>query len=192
MWPTKHFTADDLDAFHTEALSNEMRLHLETCEQCRRLVVEDRAVLAQLATLGDYGPRADFADRVMARVAIDGPAAVPVLSYPRFTARRAAIMGTLAAGLVASVAWSAANRVLLDGWLRRIGSALTSTGWAWLRGIGAALNEQPWFGTVSQLWESPARLVATIVVFLGSYLLGVMILRRLITPSVEAVSGANA
>ena len=114
MWPTMHFTADDLDAFHTEALSNEMRLHLETCDQCRRLVVEDRELLTRLDALGDYGPHAGFADRVMARVAIGGPIAVPVLSFPRFTAQRIAAMIALAAGLVASVAWSAANRALLS------------------------------------------------------------------------------
>jgi hypothetical protein len=192
MWPTKHFTAEDLDAFHTEALSNEMRLHLETCEQCRHLVVTDRELLALLSGLGSYGPSQGFEDRVMARVAMSGPARVPVLSFPRFTPRRLAGLGSLAAGLVASVAWSAANRTALDGWLAGVGTNLVATGWSWVRAAGAILTEQPWFGTVAETWDSPVRIAATAAAFLGAYALGLIALRRLITPSADPVSGASA
>ena len=192
MWPTKHFTTDDLDAFHCEALSNEMRLHLETCEQCRQLVVTDRHVLSLLAGLGSYEPRASLEDRVMARVAISNPAAVPILSFPKLAGRRLAIVASLAAGLVISVAWSAANRPMLETWVRGTGRTLWTDGITWLRTFATTVTDQPWFGTVSQVWESPFRLAVAIVVAVGCYSLGLLALRRLITPSVGEVSNASA
>ena len=192
MWPTKHFTADDLDAFHSEALSNEMRLHLETCEQCRQLVVADRHLLSLLEGLGSFGPSAGLEDRVMARVTISNPATVPILSFPKLAGRRLAVAASFAAGLVASVAWSAANRPMLEAWLRGTGQTLWTGGLAWLRAFAAVLTEQPWFGTVSQVWDSPLRLALTIVLAVGSYSLGLLALRRLITPSVGEVSNASA
>ena len=106
----KHFSADDLDAFHTEALSSEMRIHFDACEDCRRLAVLDREVLAMMNRLPSYGPQAGFANRVMGRVEIVSPGPVPVLSFPKLTGRRIAAVTTLAAGMIVSVAWSAATR----------------------------------------------------------------------------------
>src|SRR5262245_49484861 len=112
-WPTKHLTADDLDAFHSEALSGDVRLHLETCDDCRRLITNDRFVLDQLGRLPAYQPSLSFAERVMTRVSIGAPAKVPVLSFPRLTRRQLAAISTLAAVMVLSVAWSAINRTAL-------------------------------------------------------------------------------
>jgi hypothetical protein len=192
MWPTKHITADDLDAFHSEALSNEMRLHLETCDQCQRLVATDRELLSLLGRLEPLEPRAGFEDRVMARVSVGGARSVPILSFPKLTRPRLVAMTALAAGLVASVAWSAVNRSLLQSWLTGLSRGLVATGWTWLRAAGANLTEQPWFDLVRDTLGSPGRVAVTVVVFLAVYAVGLLALRRLITPSVEAASGASA
>lgn len=191
-WPTKHLTADDLDAFHSEALSSEMRLHLETCEECRRLVLLDRQVLDLLAQVPSYGPSNAFADRVMAGVRIGSPAPVPVLSFPRFTKRRIAAMVGLAAGMVASVGWSAANRPLLESWLDGSAAALWDWGTVlWQNGL-TYLAAQPWFESLRSASGSPVRLAAVGALTIGLYATGLLTLRRLVTPSAGSVSNAGA
>lgn len=190
--PTTHFSADDLDAFHTEALSSEMRLHFETCPDCRRLAALDREVLSMMNRLPSYGPRDGFGDRVMARVQIASPAPVPVLSFPRLTTPRRAALGALAAGMLVSVAWSVANRSLLDAWLDGTGAALWHSGTAFWQQTLAALTAAPWFETLRQLSATPVRLVAGGLLAFGLYAGGLMALRRLVTPSAGTVSNAQA
>lgn len=187
---TNHLAADDLDAFHTEALRSEMRLHLEGCEDCRRLVALDREVLSMMKRLPSYGPRAGFADRVMARVEVAVPTPVPVLSFPKLTTRRLGALAALAAGMVVSVAWSAANRAVLDGWLHGAESALWSSGAALWQQTLAVMTGTSWFESLRQLSGAPVRLAATVVLVIGSYAGGVVALRRLVMPS--AGPGANA
>ena len=190
--PTNHFTADDLDAFHTEALSSEMRLHFETCPDCRRLAALDREVLSMMNRLPSYGPRDGFESRVMARVQIATPAPVPVLSFPRLTTPRLVALTTLAAGMAVSVVWSVANRSLLDGWLDGTGAALWTSGTALWHHTLAALTTASWFETVRQLSDSPVRLVAGALLAVGLYVGGLVALRRLVTPSAGTVSNAQA
>ncbi len=187
---TNHLTADDLDAFHSEALRSEMRIHLEGCEDCRRLVVLDREVLSMMKRLPSYGPRAGFADRVMAQVVIAVPAPVPVLSYPKLTARRIGTLAAVAAGLVVSVAWSAAYRTVLEGWLDGAESVLLSSGAALWQQSLAVLTGTSWFESLRQLSGAPVRLAAVGILVLGSYAGGLFALRRLVTPA--AGPGANA
>jgi hypothetical protein len=190
--PTKHFTADDLDAFHTEALSSEMRLHFETCPDCRQLAALDREVLAMVNRLRSYEPRDGFADRVMARVQIAAPAPVPVLSFPKLTTRRRAALTAVAAGMLVSIAWSVANRSLLDGWLDGTGAALWNSGTALWQQTLAALTTAPWFEAVRQVSSTPVRLAAGALLAVGLYAGGLMALRRLVTPSSGTVSNAQA
>ncbi len=188
----KHFTADDLDAFHTEALSSEMRLHLEACEDCRRLAALDREVLSMMNRLPSYGPGDGFASRIMTRVQLAAPVPVPVLSFPTLTGRRVAAVIATAAGMVASVAWSATNRSLLDRWLDGTGAALWNSGTVLWHQTLAALATAPWFETIRQLSATPVRLAAGAIVVLGLYLGGLTALRRLATPSAGTVSSARA
>ncbi len=191
-WPKNHLTADDLDAFHSEALSSEMRLHLETCEDCRRLVVLDRQVLEMLGRAPSYAPSAEFADRIMARVQVGKPAPVPVLSFPRWTRRRIAAMVGVAAGMAASVAWSAVNRQLLESWLDGSTAALWNTGAVlWQNGL-TYLAAQPWFEGIRSLVGSPVRLGAIGALTIALYATGLLTLRRLVTPSAGSVSNAGA
>lgn len=186
----KHFSADDLDAFHTEALSSEMRIHFDACEDCRRLAVLDREVLAMMNRLPSYGPQDGFANRVMGRVEIASPGPVPVLSFPKLTGRRIAAVTALAAGMIVSVAWSAANRSVLDGWVDGTVAALWNSGTALSEQALAAMTGAPWFETVRQLAAAPVRLGAGALLAVGLYAGGLVALRRLVTPS--AGSGANA
>lgn len=191
-WPPKHLTADDLDAFHSEALGSDVRAHLDTCAECRDLVVLDRRVLAMLAQMPSLAPRAGFADGVLSRVRIADPTPVPVLSYPRLTRGRAAAIVATVVGMAASAAWSVANRSLLDAWLDRTATGLLNTGTAlWQNGL-TFVASQPWFETVRQLSGTPARLVLASVVAVGVYATGLVALRRLVTPSTGTVSNAGA
>lgn len=181
-WPTKHFTADDLDAFHSEALSREMRLHLETCESCRQLVVADRQLLAQLSQLPRLSPRPDFAKRVLARVSIRDTGPVPVLSFPKVPRRAWAPAAAFAAALVLSVAWSVVNRSALDGWIGAGVALLTDTGLAVVRFLG----QQPWYGRAMEIGASPVRLGLLLGLALLLSGAGLAALRRLVTPSAGA------
>lgn len=191
-WPSQHLTSDDLDSFHSGAPPSDVRFHLETCETCRTLVAEDVELIRALQTLGSLSPSAGFTDRVMARVTVGEPAAVPVLSFPRLTRRRLAVLGTVAAGLAASVIWSATNRAALEGMLGGAGAAVVDAGWTAFRALAAAVTAQPWFDSVRPLWLEPARLVGGAIAGLLIYGSGIFALRRLVTPSTSPVSGASA
>jgi hypothetical protein len=191
-WPTQHFTAEDLDAFHVEALSSEMQLHLETCDECRRMVALDRKVLAMMTRLPSYGPKDGFADRVMARVVVGSPAPVPVLSYPKLTRPRLVALTALAAGLVASIAWSSANRAILDGWLD--GGGATVWNWGntiWQQSV-AFLASQPWYEGLRAMSAGPGRMAILAVATIGLYTSGLIALRRLVAPSSGSVSDVRA
>jgi hypothetical protein len=156
------------------------------------LVAEDLELIRALESLTALGPTAGFADRVMARVAISEPAAVPVLSFPRLTRRRLAVLGTIAAGLAASVAWSAANRSALDAILGAAAGGAVDAGWTAFRATAAAVAEQPWFDSVRPFWLEPTRLVGGALAGLVIYGSGIFALRRLVSPSASPVSGASA
>jgi hypothetical protein len=190
-WPTKHLTTDDLDAFHSEALPGEMRLHLETCEDCRYLVAADRELVNLLGHLPAYEPHQGFADRVMTRVAINEPAPVPVLSFPKLTRRRVAAMSALAAGICLSVAWSVTNRAVLDGWLATVQAGAADAGWTAFRALAANVTEQSWYESLRQFVGTPSRVAMVATATLVLYLSGLAALRRLITPSGPAVSNAG-
>lgn len=191
-WPTQHLTADDLDAFHSGALSSEMRLHLETCDACRALGANDFEVVSALERLRPFAPAPGFVDRVMAQVVVGQPARVPLLSFPTLSRRRLAAVGALAAGLAASVVWSAANRTELEAWLNGIGAGLVQAGWAAVRSAAAAVAQQPWFETVRSGWLVPGRLAVAGGALVLAYGSGILALRRLLTPSAGPVSNASA
>lgn len=190
-WPAPHLTADDLDAFHSGALASDVQLHLETCESCRSLAAADLEVVRGLQSLPSFAPGRDFADRVMAQVAIVKPARVPLMSFPAWTSAQGLGLASLAAVLLASVVWSAANREAIELWLGRAFDSLLQTGWTVLRSV-AALLDHPWVTEVRAAWLQPGRLVVAGVTLLLVYGSGVLALRRLLTPSVGPASNARA
>lgn len=188
---TQHFTADDLDAFHSGALARDVQLHLETCNACRELVASDRFVLDGLSRLPGYQPRAGFEHRVMAQVTVLDASPVPVLSFPRLTPRRLAALSALAAGVVLSVAWSAMNRSVLDGWLASAQTGLFESSRTAIDVLLRSVTRQSWFEPIRQIGLSPMRLALAGAALVGLYGSGLMALRRLMTPSGGPVSNAG-
>ncbi|MFN0180769.1 MAG: hypothetical protein ACKVZ0_18355 [Gemmatimonadales bacterium] len=144
-----------------------------------------------LGHLPAYEPHQGFADRVMTRVAINEPAPVPVLSFPKLTRRRVAAMSALAAGICLSVAWSVTNRAVLDGWLAAVQAGAANAGWTAFRALAASVTEQPWYESLRQFVGTPSRVAMVATATLALYLSGLAALRRLITPSAPAVSNAG-
>ena len=140
--------------------------------------------------LRNYSPQNGFVDRVMARVQIVTPAPVPVLSFPKLTRRGIAAISALAAGMVISVAWSFANRSLLDRWLDGTGAALWNTGTAFWGQSIAAIAGVPWLAGLGQLAASPGRLALGAIVTTAMYAAGVVALRRLVNPAGSSASNA--
>lgn len=190
-WPAPHLTADDLDAFHSGSLTTDVRLHLETCESCRSLAAADLEVVRALESLPSLAPSEDFADRVMARVPIVKPSRVPLMSFPAWTRAHGLGLSGVAAVLLASVAWSAANRQAIELWLGSVWNSLLQTGWTVLR-LVAALLDHPWAVDIRSAWLQPGRLVVAGVTLLVVYGSGILALRRLLTPSAGPVSNARA
>lgn len=111
---TPHLTPADIDLVLEDDGSPDvapLRAHAETCADCRRLVEEERAVLALLELVPHKGPGAGFADRVLTQVQVDAfePWHVTVRQtaasfLPRSPiARSAAIMATLVGGAAIAV-----------------------------------------------------------------------------------------
>lgn len=190
-WPAPHLTADDLDAFHSGSLASDVRLHLETCEACRSLAAADLELVRGLESLPSFAPSEDFADRVMARVSIVKPSRVPLMSFPAWTRAHWLGLTGVAAVLLASVVWSAANRQAIELWLGGVWNNLLQAGWTVLR-LAAALLDHPWAADMRSAWLQPGRLAVAGVTLLVVYGSGVLALRRLLTPSAGPVSNARA
>jgi hypothetical protein len=189
--PTLHLTVDELDAFHSGALSREARFHLETCSACQALATSDRDLVSHLERVSVLGPTAGFADRVMSRVTVAEPVVVPVLSFPTLTRRQVFALAALAAGIVISVAWSATNRPFLDALLSGTGAGLADAGWAAFRGIAAVVSEQPWFETVRRTATAPFPIALISFTTVAIFASGLVVLRRLVSPSAATVSSAG-
>jgi len=184
-WPIQHFTADDLDAFHSASLSVEAREHLEECAECRALVEQDRALIHELSRLPSFQPAPGFADRVLAQME---PRKAPIrIARPR----RVALAASLGLALAASMIWSLLNRDLLLNWLNHSAAALGSSLWDGLRVAASNLTEQPWFESLRQFGSSTARVALVGGGLFVGYGAAVLALRRLLVPSSRPVPHAN-
>ncbi|MDH5315031.1 MAG: hypothetical protein OEW44_01015 [Gemmatimonadota bacterium] len=170
-----HLTPDDLDALLLGTEQERVHVHLETCAECRALVVADRNVVVALESLPSLAPRAGFADRVMAGVT--RPVAVP-RRLPAL-ARAAALGLVFLGGLAASISWSLANEPMLMAW--REGGLKWAEGWLQLglSGLWAELSRQSWYATVLDAFGSPTRLTVALAGMLLIYGAGLVALRRL-------------
>jgi len=184
-WPTKHLTAEDLDAFHSASLSSDVQQHIEECAECRSLALADRALLAALEKLPTFEPRAGFAERVMARVQ---PQRAParVLKW-----RRVALAASLILGLGASIGWSLFNRELLLSWLNQSVAGIASSLWLGIRVVASNLTEQPWFDALRQTASSSGRVALIGGGLLVGYGAAVVALRRLLAPPSRPAPHAN-
>jgi hypothetical protein len=196
---SSHFGPDDLDAWLAGTPSAEMRNHIDECCTCLELVHAEEALAAQLAALPLHAPKADFADRVMASVYIPDPFAIRslqaarrrLLASPRAVAIAATIALVVLGSMMASAAWTLANRetlVAAGNWL-----AGEAARWAWVGLRSAALNliEQPWFAGFRSLIETPGRLALASAAMSLMYLSGILALRRLLAVPPRQVAHAN-
>jgi len=183
-WPVQHFTADDLDAFHSASLSDSARTHLDECAECRALVAQDGALVAALEALPSFSPTAGFTDRVMAQVRT-----APVVVLAR--RRRFALAATLAVMLGASVVWSLLNRALLLRWLDQSAAAIGQQLWTAVRVAATNLIQQPWFASLRQFAASSGRVVLLGGGLLVGYGAAVFALRRLLAPPSRPVPHAD-
>jgi hypothetical protein len=170
-----HLTPDDLDALLLGTEQEGVHFHLETCAECRALVVADRNVVVALESLPALAPRAGFADRVMAGVT--RPVAVP-RRLPAL-ARAAAVALVFLSGLAGSISWTLANQPMLLGW--RNTGIRWAEGWiqVGLSGLWAELSRQSWFGAMQSAFGSPTRLAVALTGMLLIYAAGLVALRRL-------------
>ncbi|MEO8450088.1 MAG: hypothetical protein ABI647_09880 [Gemmatimonadota bacterium] len=169
-----------------------MRLHLETCDQCRQLVTADAIVIEALSALPLLTVPRDLTDRVMARVTIARPSRVPVLSFPRLRRPQFAWAAAVAFLAIGTAAWSAFNRPVLDAWIQSAGSEAGRMGWLGIKTLAANLSEQPWFTSLRDWFAAPVRTIGVVGGGLALYLTALVAFKKLITPRNPVVSDANA
>ena len=198
--PDAHLSLDDIDAWLAGHLGASEQTHLDGCAECRDLTHTERILARQLASLSAFAPSANFADRVLAAVAVPDPFALRSIQTARrrvLATRRSLAVAAMVAVVVigcmtASVVWSLSHRQTLSaagGWL-----AASADQWLWggLRAVVSSVIEQPWYDGLRSLAGSPGRLALLSAVASLAYLGGVLALRKLMTVPNGPVSHANA
>ena len=190
----QHLTADELDLLLEGSFPEGVRNHLNTCPDCDRLVREERQVVQAVASLPLHVPRADFEDRVMARVFIAQPTSLlATLQQRAFASRRnTAIAATLAIGLLASlggsIAWSLGNMELLAAIGRNVLGTVAESGWVVARSLASTLIEQPWYASARASLDSPTRLAFAAGGLVTAWVAGLLLLRRLVALPAQRVA----
>lgn len=195
-----HLSPDDIDALLASDARAYAHDHLEACADCAARYAAERDVVARLATLPLVAPPADFADRVMARVAFPDPFALHSLGGSRrrlFASRRAlaaaaSVVLVLGAAMAASIAWSLGNRETIAAAGTWLGNEAVSWLWVGLRGAASNLMEQPWYDRARGLLGAPARIAMLSAAASLAYLGGVLVLRRLMALPRAGVAHAHA
>jgi hypothetical protein len=196
--PAPHLSPDDIDAWLAGSLAPAGQRHLDECPVCHAFAQAERELVDQIAALPLLTPRADFSDRVMASVQIPDPFAIRSLAATRrrlFATRKSvAIAATLAiavlGSMVGSAMWTLAHQdtlVAAGNWL------LSQTGqlaWVGLRGAALNLLEQPWYGSLRDLLETPGRLAVVSALASLTYVGGVLALRRLLAVPTQRMAHA--
>lgn len=124
-------------------------------------------------------PRAGFADRVMARVAVPGAVAAPASHRVPAFARAAVVALLFVGGLASSISWSLAQYGTLMAWRDR------GLQWAlgWFEGgtarLAAELQRLDWLVAAQTAVGSPTRWALLGTAVLLVYAAGLLALRRL-------------
>src|SRR4051812_15384023 len=74
--PGTHLSPDEFDAWLSGTLAQHWQQHLDQCQACLDRAHAEREMADQIAALPLMSPAEDFADRVMAAVAIPDPFAL--------------------------------------------------------------------------------------------------------------------
>jgi hypothetical protein len=195
-----HLTPDDFDAWLAGALEPPAQDHLAQCVTCWERAETEREIVDLLGALPLMSPAQGFADRVMARVTVPQPAAVPARASLRsriFATRRsmalaASLLVLVAGSMTGSVVWTLGHQdtlAALGGWLTAQTGQLA---WIGIRGVASTFMEQPWFAGLKTLAGSPGRLALASALALVAYLGGVLALRRLLALPAQQVAHASA
>ena len=194
-----HLSADEIDACISGAPTAGVQRHLQQCRACLEQVQADREIADQIATLPLMGPTEGFAERVMASVTIPDPFAIRslqatrrrIFATPRSFAAAAGLLVVLFGSMTASIVWSLAHQETLAA----IGSWLFAQGgqalWLGMQGLASNLIEQPWYGGLRSLAETPARLALISGFGTLTYLVGLLALRRLLAVPTQRVAHAG-
>lgn len=195
-----HLTLEDLDAWLAGTLAPAAEAHLAGCPSCRERAETEGEVVALISALPLMGPTADFADRVMARVAVVQPLRMRTIDLIRqrvFASRRslafaASLLVLVAGSMAGSVVWTLHHQETLTA----LGTWLTAqagqAAWLGVRGVASNFIEQPWFAGFKAMAASPERLGIVTGLALVAYLSGVLALRRLLALPTPRVAHASA
>jgi hypothetical protein len=197
--PGTHLSPDEIDSWLSGNLAREWQQHLDQCQTCLDRVRIEREIVDQIATLPLMSPAGGFADRVMASVSVPDPFSIRSFQATQrrlFATRRslaiAASLTLLILGSMGgSIAWSLANQDTLasmGNWLLTAGGQVA---WLSLRGVASNLIEQPWYSSLRSLLESPGRLALGSALATTVYLIGVLVLRRLLALPTQQVAHAS-
>jgi hypothetical protein len=194
-----HLSPDDIDAWLAGALAPALQRHVDHCQLCLEQLRFEREIADQITALPLLSPTPGFSDRVMASVIVPDPFAIRslqatrrrVLATPRSIALAASVSLLLLGSMVGSIVWSLNNQETLAA----MGSWLIAQGgqalWFGIRGLTSNLIEQPWYGTVRSMLESPGRLGLISAMVSFAYFGGVIALRRLLALPTQQVAHAN-
>ena len=194
-----HLSPDDFEAWLSGALAPELQRHLDGCQACLEQARADREIADQIALLPLLSPGAEFADRVMAAVAVPDPFAIRSLqatrrrlfATPKSVAVAASLTLLLLSSLAGSVLWSLSHQqtlASLGSWL------MTEAGqaaWFGVRSLASNFIEQPWYNSIRALVENPGRLALVSAMASLAYLGGVVALRRLLALPTQQVAHAS-
>ena len=194
-----HLSPDDFEAWLSGALAPELQRHLDECQACLEQARTDREIADQIAILPLLSPGEGFADRVMASVSVPDPFAIRSLQATRrrllATPKSLALAAGLALVLLGSMAGSIAWTLMHQGTMASLGTWLLSQSgealWLGVRGVASNFIEQPWYGGLRSLMETPARLAMISASASLAYLGGVFALRRLLAVPTQQVAHAG-
>ena len=198
--PGPHLSADDFDAWMSGTLAPDTREHLDHCPECRDRAEAEREIVGLLGALPLMNPSPGFSDRVMLSISLPDPFSLRSLaSMVRgfFATPRAAAFATtmavlLVGSMTASIVWSLGHQETLAALGSWMIAETWQTGWVALRGLASNVMEQPWYSTIRDSLEHPARWGAVSAVGMLAYILGLVALRRLLALPAREVAHANS
>jgi len=194
-----HLSPDEIESWLAGTLAQDWQQHLDQCQACLERARAEREIVEQIAALPLMSPTADFAERVMASVAVPDPFAIRSLQATQrrlFATRKSvAVAASLALLLLGSMAGSIAWSLTHQETLASMGTWLLAQGgqfaWLSLRGLASNLIEQPWYNGIRSLVDNPVRLALGSALASLAYLGGVFALRRLLALPTQQVAHAG-
>jgi len=194
-----HLSPDEIESWLAGTLAQDWQRHLDQCQACLERARAEREIVEQIAALPLMSPTADFAERVMASVAVPDPFAIRSLQATQrrlFATRKSvAVAASLALLLLGSMAGSIAWSLTHQETLASMGTWLLAQGgqfaWLSLRGLASNLIEQPWYNGIRSLVDNPVRLALGSALASLAYLGGVFALRRLLALPTQQVAHAG-